>query len=51
MIELTARAVPTWSVEADVWTAEEGASDLTLQLTVAFEPDGPLVETDGLNVL
>ena len=50
MIELEARAVPTWSVEADVWT-EEGASDLTLQLTIAFEPDGPLVEIDGLNVL
>ena len=50
MIELEARAVPTWSVEADVWT-EEGASDLTLQLTIAFEPDGPLVEIDGLHVL
>ena len=41
----------TWSVEADVWTEEQGASDLTLQLTIAFEPDGPLVEIDGLNVL
>ena len=51
MIELDARAVPTWSVEADVWTQEQGASDLTLQLTIAFEPDGPLVEIDGLNVL
>ncbi|HJT12658.1 MAG TPA: hypothetical protein VJ790_08570 [Dongiaceae bacterium] len=51
MIELDARAVPTWSVEADVWTEEEGASDLTLQLTIAFEPDGPLVEIDGLHVL
>jgi hypothetical protein len=51
LIELDARAVPTWSVEADVWTEEEGASDLTLQLTIAFEPDGPLVEIDGLNVL
>lgn len=50
MIELEARAVPTWSVEADVWT-EEGASDLTLLLTVAFEPDGPLVAIDGLHVL
>ena len=49
--ELEARAAPTWSVEADVWTEEEGASNLTLQLTIAFEPDGPLIEIDGLHVL
>ena len=49
--ELDARAVPTWSVEADVWTEEDGASDLTLQLTIAFEPDGPLIGIDGLHVL
>jgi hypothetical protein len=49
--ELEARAVPTWSVDADVWTEEEGRSDLTLQLTIAFEPEGPVIEIDVLHVL
>jgi hypothetical protein len=49
--ELEARAVPTWSVEADLWTEEEGRSDLTLQLTIAFDPSGPVIEIDDLHVM
>src|SRR5688572_33501120 len=51
MIELEARAVPTWSVEADVWTEEEGASDLTLQLTIAVDLDERSIRLDGNGVL
>jgi hypothetical protein len=44
-------AVPTWWVVADLWTEEEGRSDLTLELTIAFGPDGPVIELDNLHVL
>lgn len=49
--ELEARSVPSWSVDADLWTEEEGRSDLTLQLTIAFAPSGPEIEIDDLHVL
>ena len=48
--ELRGRALPTWSVEADLWT-EEGCSDLTLELTIAFAPDGPVIELHDLLVV
>ncbi|MEZ5833159.1 MAG: hypothetical protein R3D05_18455 [Dongiaceae bacterium] len=51
MYKLKARAVPTWSVDADVWTEEEGPSDLTLQLTIAFSPSGPDIEIDDIRVM
>jgi hypothetical protein len=44
--------VPTWSVDAPLWTAEEGPSDLTLQLTVRVAPGGGYqIEVDDLHVL
>ncbi len=47
-------AVPRrWGVRVDLWTAEEGRSDLTLELTLV-EGDGggePAVEIDDLHVL
>lgn len=49
--ELRARAVPTWHVEADVWTAEEGRSDLTLEMTIEFEASGPVIGINNLHVL
>jgi hypothetical protein len=49
--ELRARAVPTWHVEADVWTEEEGRSDLTLEMTIEFELTGPVIGINNLHVL
>ena len=49
--EREATAVPTWAVEADLWTEEEGRSDLTLSVTIAFEPSGPTIRLDNLHVL
>jgi hypothetical protein len=49
--ELRARAVPTWHVEADVWTEEEGRSDLTLEMTIEFEASGPVIGINNLHVL
>ena len=46
-----AKAVPTWHVDADLWTEEEGRSDLTLSVTIAFEPSGPTIRLDNLHVL
>ena len=48
--ELRARAIPTWHVEADVWT-EEGRSDLTLEMMIEFEPTGPVIGINNLHVL
>jgi len=42
---------PTWWVVAELWTEEEGRSDLSLELTIAFAPSGPVIEIDGLHVL
>lgn len=43
---------PAWSVDSPLWTAEEGRSDLTLQLTVRAEPAGGYrIEVDDLHVL
>lgn len=41
-----------WSVNVPLWTAEEGQSDLTLEITVRQNPDGTFrLEVDGLHVL
>jgi hypothetical protein len=34
-----------------MWTAEEGRSDLSLELTAAATPDGLRLEVTGLHVL
>jgi hypothetical protein len=49
--ELKARAVPTWHVEADLWTEEEGRSNLTLEMTIEFEPSGPVIGLNNLDIL
>jgi hypothetical protein len=51
MGEVEAATVPTWWVVADLWTEEEGRSDLSLELTIAFAPSGPVIEIDNLHVL
>jgi hypothetical protein len=38
-------------VEADLWTEEDGRSDLTLEMTIEFEPSGPVIGINNLHVL
>ncbi|HKG95318.1 MAG TPA: hypothetical protein VKA84_25590 [Gemmatimonadaceae bacterium] len=43
---------PEWSVAVPLWTAEEGRSDLTLELTVRAAPGGAYaIELDNVHVL
>ena len=52
VVPITAAEPPAWSVNVPLWTAEEGRSDLTLELTVRTGPDGEYaVEIDDLHVL
>lgn len=50
-VVIEGRSRPTWSVQVPLWTLEEGRSDLTLELTVTEEIDGPSIELDDLRVL
>lgn len=49
-VEVQIAAVPTWSVWAPLWTAEEGRSDLEMQLTIQLLDDRWQVEFDDLHV-
>lgn len=40
-----------WSVQAPLWTLEEGRSDLTLELTIFKNTEGATIELDDLRVL
>jgi hypothetical protein len=44
-------AAQTWSIAAPLWTAEEGRSDLTLEVTLSISDQDVVVEIDGLHVL
>jgi hypothetical protein len=47
-----AEGVPgTWFVVVDLWTAEEGHSDLSMEATVREVGDGVVVTIDDLHVL
>jgi hypothetical protein len=45
------RSPPEWAVDQDLWTREEGRSDLTLQLHVQCEKEKYRVEITDLHVL
>jgi hypothetical protein len=49
--ERESAAVPTWAVDADLWTEDEGRSDLTLSMTIAFASIGPVIQIKNLHVL
>lgn len=51
VVAIEGRSRPTWSIRAPLWTLEEGRSDLTLELTVADNIDGPSIELDDLKVM
>jgi hypothetical protein len=43
---------PTWSVRFDLWTQEEGRSDLSLECTIIESHDGSVdIEIDNIHVL
>jgi hypothetical protein len=52
-----ARAMPIegetelWAVDIDLWTAEEGSSDLTLQTLVRLTPQGVSAHISDLHVM
>ena len=53
-VEVGVSVSPAWSVWLPLWTAEEGRSDLTLELTIRAEAEahgGYAVELDDLHVL
>ena len=52
VVPITGSDPASWSVNVPIWTAEEGVSDLTLELTVRAGPSGAYdVEIDDLHVL
>jgi hypothetical protein len=52
VIKVEHASCPTWSVRFDLWTKEEGRSDLTLECTMIDRSDEELdVEIDNLHVL
>jgi hypothetical protein len=42
---------PSWAVDLDLWTKEDGHSDLTLSVKVQVIPAGVLVQIEDLHVL
>jgi len=49
-VQVKSAVFPTWSVRAPLWTAEEGRSDLTLELTITLAAGEPSIELDDLRV-
>ena len=51
-IRVTNADRPTWSVRFDLWTQEEGRSDLSVECTVTDRGNGELdLEVDDIHVL
>jgi hypothetical protein len=50
-VQIRGAQPPRWSVTVPVWTAEEGRSDLSLELTVTDLGDHFGIELDDLHVL
>ena len=51
VIEVEDSVPKQWSVRADLWTKEEGRSDLTLELTLLSDGGGLVAEIDNIHVL
>jgi hypothetical protein len=51
IIEVQAAPVPTFAVCMDLWTREEGRSDLSMELTMIEEDNGVRIELDDIHVL
>lgn len=50
-IAVSSAPCPTWSIRVDLWTKEEGRSDLTMECTVIEGGDDLELEIDDLHVL
>ncbi len=50
-IEIKDAVPPAWSIRVNMWSLEEGRSDLTLELTVKQSEHGYDLEVDDLHVL
>lgn len=50
-IQVQGSAPPRWSIRFDLWTEEEGQSDLTLEMTVEEGPQGPKIALDDIHIL
>jgi len=51
VVEVTGATPPRFAVRVDVWTVEEGRSDLSLELTLIDEGEALSVEIDDLHIL
>jgi hypothetical protein len=52
VVSISGARPAAWSVRVDLWTAEEGRSDLSLECTISARPEGGLsIEVDNLHVL
>ena len=50
VIQVRNVSVPTWSVRVDLWSEEEGRSDLSAEMTVIQDGDSMRVELDDIHV-
>jgi hypothetical protein len=51
IVQVEGVSPPRYSVRYDLWTKEEGRSDLSIELTIQFEHYGLQVELDNIHVL
>lgn len=51
VVEVTGATPRQWSVRMNLWTEEEGRSDLSIEVTLTEADDGFVVELDDLHVL
>lgn len=49
-IEIEGASPRSWSVVVPLWTAEEGRSDLSIELTIIEDSGSPRVELDNIRV-
>ena len=50
-IEVITAKSETWSVIMPFWTAEEGRSDLSVEMTIVIQDGEATIELDGIHVL
>ena len=53
VVRVMAVSEPTWSVRFNLWTLEEGRSDLSLECTMSIRPKAECaaIQIDGIHVL
>jgi hypothetical protein len=51
VVEVDGADPPRWSVRCNLWTREEGRSDLSVELTVTRRDNGYGIELDDIHVL